>query len=63
MTITPYDEDELEFYGLVNDIVRFRERYGVRKLARVLVESMPIDTESLVREITIAKGNIDGIHD
>ena len=62
MTITPYDEDELEFYGLVNDIVRFRERYGTRKLARVLVESMPIDTESLVNAITAEKGKNDGIH-
>ena len=63
MLISPYDEDELEFYGLVNDIVQFREKYGMRELAKTLVESMQEDTDFLIDEITNAKDHKDGIYD
>ena len=63
MLISPYDEDELEFYGLVNDIVQFREKYGMRELAKTLVESIQEDIDFLMDEITNAKDKKDGIYD
>ena len=63
MLISPYDEDELEFYGLVNDIVQFREKYGMRELAKALVESIQEDTDFLIDEITNTKEHENGFHD
>jgi len=49
--ISPYDDDEIAFYSIVNAIVQFRELYGIRELARAIIEAGGVDADVLKDEI------------